>query len=184
MDGELVEAFDTGEGVVIGAVAGATEGLAGGFDEQRTLGKSSRWLPPISSGIRCRASARRTRSGTHRLLRQESRRRQPPDGLVGRGRSRYGVEPSLQSFPKVRPSQITVSVYSPGSSASEVNEDINRRLEEAFIGLEGIDRVQTTAAQGLGVTTLELKTFVNRENGDGKRSGCSGQGGSLSPAQR
>ena len=69
----------------------------------------------------------------------------------------------LQSFPKVRPSQITVSVYSPGSSASEVNEDINRRLEEAFIGLEGIDRVQTTAVQGLGVTNLELKTFANRE---------------------
>ena len=28
LDGELVEAFDTGEGVVIGALAGATEGLA------------------------------------------------------------------------------------------------------------------------------------------------------------
>jgi multidrug efflux pump subunit AcrB len=69
----------------------------------------------------------------------------------------------LQNFPKVTPSRITVSVHSPGSSASEVNEDINRRLEEALIGLEGIDGLQTTAVQGLGMTTLELKTFANRE---------------------
>lgn len=69
----------------------------------------------------------------------------------------------LQSFPEIRPSQISVSVHSPGSSATEVNEDINRRLEEALIGLEGIDRIQTTAVQGLGKTNLELETFVNRE---------------------
>ena len=69
----------------------------------------------------------------------------------------------MQSYARAKPSQITVTVYSTGSSAAEVNEDINRRLEEALIGLEGIDRIRTTAVQGLGVATLELKTFANRE---------------------
>ena len=69
----------------------------------------------------------------------------------------------LQTNPKIRPSRITVTVHSPGASAPEVSEDINRRLEEALIGLEGIDRILTSAVQNLSVTTLELGTFANRE---------------------
>lgn len=79
-------------------------------------------------------------------------------GLIG------ALNLPLQSNPKIRPSQITVSVHSPGASAAEVNEDINRRLEEALIGLEGVDRILTTAVQDLSLTTLELNTFANRES--------------------
>ena len=69
----------------------------------------------------------------------------------------------VTSGPKVRPSQITVAVYYPGSSVAEVNEDINLRLEEALIGLDGVDQVMTTAVQNLGMATLDLNRFANGE---------------------
>ena len=78
-------------------------------------------------------------------------------GLVG------ALNLPLQDGPQRKPSKIAVSVLTPGASASEVNVDINHRLEEALNGLEGIDRIRTSAVQGLSLTTLDLKTFANPE---------------------
>ena len=67
----------------------------------------------------------------------------------------------LQRYPDLQTRTISVSVASPGSSPSEVEADVNRRVEEAVVGLSGVARVVATASEGLGRIDIELATFAN-----------------------
>lgn len=64
-------------------------------------------------------------------------------------------------FPQVDFRTITVSIAYPGATPNEVEDGITRRVEEAISGIEGIDRVRSTAAEGFGTITAELDDFID-----------------------
>ena len=68
---------------------------------------------------------------------------------------------TAQVFPTVDAGQISVSVAYPGATPSEVEESITRRVEEAVLGIEGVDRVTSRASENLGSITIALKDFVD-----------------------
>ena len=72
-----------------------------------------------------------------------------------------GSRLAVQNFPEIDLRTITVTVRSPGSSPQEVEEDVNRRVEEAVIGLAGVERVVATATEGRGGVRIELATFAD-----------------------
>lgn len=70
---------------------------------------------------------------------------------------------NAQTFPDIDPRQITVSVAYPGATPEEVEDSITRRVEEALIGVEGVARVRSTAAEGIATVAVELKDFANAQ---------------------
>ena len=72
-----------------------------------------------------------------------------------------GLRLTAQIFPTVDPGQVRVSVAYPGATPTEVEEGITRRVEEAIFGIDGIDRVLSTASENTGTITAELKDFVD-----------------------
>ena len=68
---------------------------------------------------------------------------------------------AVQLYPYFDLRTITITVPAPGSSPKEVEEDINRRIEEAVVGLRGVERVVGTATEGLGRLTVELAAFAD-----------------------
>ena len=71
-----------------------------------------------------------------------------------------GIQLAVQNFPELDLRSIGVTVRAPGSSAQEVEQDINRRVEESVIGLPGVERVVATATEDLGRIEIELSTFA------------------------
>ena len=74
-----------------------------------------------------------------------------------------GSQLVVQNLPEIDSRRVTVTVPAPGSSPKEVEEDINRRLEEAIVGISGVDRVIGRAKDGVGWIEVELETFVDAE---------------------
>ena len=68
---------------------------------------------------------------------------------------------SGQLFPTIDPGIVTVTTPYPGATPTEVEEGITRRVEEAIIGIDGIERVASTASENVGVVTAELKDGVD-----------------------
>jgi len=71
----------------------------------------------------------------------------------------FGMRAEL--FPPFDPGTITVSVPYPGATPAEVEDGVTRRVEEAVLGIEGVDRVVSTAFENRGVITIELKDFAD-----------------------
>ena len=69
-----------------------------------------------------------------------------------------------ETFPPIDPRLITVSVVYPGASPAEVADSITNRVEEALMGIEGVQRVQSIAGEGLGSINVEVKDFVNADD--------------------
>jgi multidrug efflux pump subunit AcrB len=59
-------------------------------------------------------------------------------------------------YPEFDIDTITVSVSYSGASPEEVEQGIVLAIEEAVIGLEGVDEVSSSATEGKGVVTVEL----------------------------
>ena len=74
-----------------------------------------------------------------------------------------GSELAVQGFPDVDQRTVTVRVPSPGTSPEEVEQDINRRIEESVIGNPGVERVVGVATEGLGQVNIEVSAFANPE---------------------
>ena len=72
-----------------------------------------------------------------------------------------GRQLAVQLYPYFDLRTITITVPAPGSSPKEVEEDINRRIEEAVVGLRGVERVVGTATEGLGRLRVELAAFAD-----------------------
>ena len=72
-----------------------------------------------------------------------------------------GCQLTVQNFPEIDLRMVQVTVLSPGSSPQEVEQDINRRVEESVIGLAGVERVVATATEGVGRINIELATFAD-----------------------
>ena len=75
-----------------------------------------------------------------------------------------GAHLAVQHFPPIDPRTVTVTVPFPGASPREVEEDVNRRIEESVIGLAGVERVVGTASEGLARIRIELSTFTDATN--------------------
>ena len=67
----------------------------------------------------------------------------------------------VQGYPDVDPRLVSIRVSAPGSSPQKVESDINRRIEEAIIGLPGAERVIGKAREGIGIVEVEIATFAN-----------------------
>lgn len=58
-------------------------------------------------------------------------------------------------FPEIAPNIVTVQVAYPGASPSEVEQGVCLRIEEAVEGISGVDRVTSTANEGIGLVVIE-----------------------------
>ena len=74
-----------------------------------------------------------------------------------------GMQLPVQHSPELDLRTVTVTVAAPGSSPKEVEEDINRRIEESVVGLAGVERVVAVASEGLGRIDIELATFADAD---------------------
>ena len=72
-----------------------------------------------------------------------------------------GSELAVQGFPDVDHRTVVVRVPSPGTSPQEVEQDINRRIEESVIGNPGVERVVGIATEGLGQINIEVAPFAD-----------------------
>jgi multidrug efflux pump subunit AcrB len=63
----------------------------------------------------------------------------------------------MEMFPEFSLDTIAVTVPYPGATPTEVEEGIVLRIEEAVQGLEGIKRIQSTAAEGFGRVLIEVQ---------------------------
>ena len=79
------------------------------------------------------------------------------------GGSLAGWQLTAEIFPAVNPGLVTVAVPYPGATPTEVEEGITRRLEEAVFGIDGVDRVRSSASENSGTVTIELKDFVDEK---------------------
>ena len=62
-----------------------------------------------------------------------------------------------ENFPEFSLDAVEVRVRYPGASPEDVEDAIVRRIEDRVEGVEGIDRLLATAAENVGVVTVELK---------------------------
>ena len=67
----------------------------------------------------------------------------------------------IQNLPELNLRIITITIPSPGSTPKEIEEDINRRVEESVMGLSGVERVVSEAKHGFGKITVEIETFAD-----------------------
>ena len=72
-----------------------------------------------------------------------------------------GLQLAVQNYPDIDLRSIRVTVRAPGFSAQEVEQDINRRVEQSVIGLPGVERVVATATEDIGRTDVEVATFAD-----------------------
>jgi multidrug efflux pump subunit AcrB len=68
-----------------------------------------------------------------------------------------------QVFPSFAIGQVNVRVVYPGATPGEVEESITRRVEQAILGIEGVERVRSVASEGVGTVTAELFQFADEQ---------------------
>ncbi len=78
-------------------------------------------------------------------------------GIIG------GLNLNVRLLPELDLRTISVSVAAPGSSPKEVEEDINRRIEESIVGLAGVARVVSIASEGVGRLEAELDVTADAD---------------------
>ncbi len=69
-----------------------------------------------------------------------------------------GFSIKQEVFPEVDLDRIQVSVAYPGAGPEEVEEGILRKIEESLTGVDGIEEITSSAAEGIGVVTAEIET--------------------------
>ena len=75
-----------------------------------------------------------------------------------------GLQLAVQYFPDIEARQVDVVAEYPGASPEEVEEDINRRIEEAVVGLAGVDRVVGKATEGQGLLAIHVADFADPDD--------------------
>ena len=68
-----------------------------------------------------------------------------------------------ETFPEIDLDRIQVQVPYPGASPADVEAGVVRRIEERLTGLEGIRRINSTAAEGMAAVTVELELGADME---------------------
>jgi len=67
----------------------------------------------------------------------------------------------LEVFPEMSLDMINIMVPYLGASPSDVEEGVCTRVEEAIAGVDGIKRMTSTAAEGMGSTLVEVEEFAD-----------------------
>ena len=70
----------------------------------------------------------------------------------------------VEVFPEVELDRITVMVAYPGSGPTEVEDGIVRPIEEAIYGVDGVERVTSTANEGAATVMIELIEGTDIDN--------------------
>lgn len=65
-------------------------------------------------------------------------------------------------FPEVDPRMVTVEVVYQGAAPEEVERGVCKPIEEAIEGMEGLKKITSTAAEGLGIVNAELELDVDK----------------------
>ncbi|MCB1644369.1 MAG: efflux RND transporter permease subunit, partial [Pseudomonadales bacterium] len=63
-----------------------------------------------------------------------------------------------EEFPNIQPGIVQVTVPYLGAAPEEVEQAVCVRIEEAIDGTDGMDKVRSTAAEGICIVTIELDT--------------------------
>ena len=74
-----------------------------------------------------------------------------------------GLHLQVRQVPDLDYRTVVVTLVAPGSSPREIEEDVNRRIEESVVGLEGVDRVVSVASEGFARIEVEIETFAESE---------------------
>lgn len=64
-------------------------------------------------------------------------------------------------FPQIDPRTVTITTAYSGANPEEVEDAITTRVEAAVTGIDGVDRITSTASEGSGTVTLELTSFAD-----------------------
>ena len=75
-----------------------------------------------------------------------------------------GLQLAVQYFPDIEARQVNVIAEYPGASPAEVEADINRRIEEAVVGLAGVERVVGKATEGRGHLAVHVADFSDPDD--------------------
>ena len=71
------------------------------------------------------------------------------------------LETKKETFPEFSLDQVQIQVPYLGASPEEVEEGVCKRIEERVRGIEGVRRVRSTAAEGMGIVSVELERGVD-----------------------
>lgn len=64
----------------------------------------------------------------------------------------------IESFPRVPPRSLTISVVYPGATAAQVSEGVTEKIEQALEGLPGVRRTYSTSIEGFASVNVERRT--------------------------
>ncbi|MDH3628769.1 MAG: efflux RND transporter permease subunit [Acidobacteriota bacterium] len=78
--------------------------------------------------------------------------------IVGLPLGKINIDSAIRQevFPEFSLDLLTITVPYLGASPEEVEEAVCVRIEEAILGVDGVKRVTSNAAEGMGVATVEL----------------------------
>src|SRR4028118_2191206 len=68
---------------------------------------------------------------------------------------------SYNLLPKFEANVISVATVYRGASASEVETNVTKRIEDALSALEGLDRIQSTSQEGASIVIIQLKNGID-----------------------
>ena len=71
------------------------------------------------------------------------------------------MQTKKETFPEMSLDQVQIQIPYLGATPAEVEEAVCKRVEERVRGLEGVRRVRSTAAEGMGVVSVELERGVD-----------------------
>lgn len=64
----------------------------------------------------------------------------------------------IESFPRIPPRHITISVVYPGATAAQVDEGVTQKIEQALEGLPGVKRTTSISLESYAAVTVERTT--------------------------
>ncbi len=67
----------------------------------------------------------------------------------------FGGRVRREVFPEIAPNIVTVQVAYPGAAPAEVEQGVCLRIEEAVEGVTGVDKVTSSANEGVGLVVIE-----------------------------
>ena len=71
------------------------------------------------------------------------------------------LQTKKETLPEMSLDQVQIQMPYLGATPSEVEEAVCKRIEERVRGLEGVRRVRSTAAEGIGVVSVELERDID-----------------------